>query len=80
MTFNYQWESVGNDKQKQKCYCGTPSCIGFIGGKKKPLLKNIIDKRTLSTTEKKKRKRGPNKPKILATILPNEALPQILVD
>ena len=29
LTFNYNCDSL------QPCYCGTPTCVGFIGGKQK---------------------------------------------
>ncbi|KAG8835930.1 histone methyltransferase set2 [Serendipita sp. 399] len=31
LTFNYNVDRYGHDAQK--CYCGEPNCIGFIGGK-----------------------------------------------
>ena len=33
LTFDYQFETYG--KNAQKCYCGTPSCRGYIGGSKR---------------------------------------------
>ncbi|KIM29208.1 hypothetical protein M408DRAFT_328900 [Serendipita vermifera MAFF 305830] len=31
LTFNYNVDRYGHDAQK--CYCGEPNCVGFIGGK-----------------------------------------------
>lgn len=32
LTFDYQFERVGGDKQK--CYCGAATCRGYLGAKK----------------------------------------------
>jgi len=43
LTFDYQWERVGG--LKQKCYCGAPSCRGYLGAEK-------------NAAEKKKKRRA----------------------
>jgi len=40
LTFDYQFERYGDNAQP--CYCGEPTCTGFIGGNKKSELKEII--------------------------------------
>src|SRR5687767_1920214 len=42
LTFDYQFERVGGDKQK--CYCGAPSCRGYLGAKK-PLDEQALQER-----------------------------------
>ena len=35
LTFDYQFERIG--QKKQKCHCGEPNCRGYLGDKKKKL-------------------------------------------
>jgi hypothetical protein len=42
LTFDYQFERIGN--KKQPCYCGAQNCRGFLGEKPDPNLKLQLKK------------------------------------
>lgn len=59
LTFDYHLDCVGD--VKSKCFCGTPTCVGYLGGKRN----KMAEKHNITTSEKpvKKPKKG-RKPKV----------------
>merc|ERR1712032_1340452 len=53
VTFDYQFERIGS--AKQKCYCGQPTCRGFLGARK-PLARP--PKSPLSDSKEKVKTKG----------------------
>ncbi|XP_056142997.1 histone-lysine N-methyltransferase SETD2 [Lampris incognitus] len=60
LTFDYQFQRYG--KEAQKCFCGTPSCRGFLGGE------NRVSVRAAGGKMKKERSRKKDTVSALTTV------------
>ncbi|KAK3551278.1 hypothetical protein QTP70_013951, partial [Hemibagrus guttatus] len=51
LTFDYQFQRYG--KEAQKCYCGAPSCRGFLGGENRVSVRAAVGKKQRERSRKK---------------------------
>lgn len=55
LNFNYNLESLGNEKKE--CHCGAPNCSGFIGVRPKTAAAEAQEEKAKKAKERKKRRR-----------------------
>uniref|UniRef100_A0A8C7IR29 SET domain containing 2, histone lysine methyltransferase n=1 Tax=Oncorhynchus kisutch TaxID=8019 RepID=A0A8C7IR29_ONCKI len=68
LTFDYQFQRYGLVKEAQKCFCGAPSCRGFLGGE------NRVSVRAAAGKMKKERPRKKDTSELEALLENGEGL------